>query len=209
MKGYFRSAWWGAIAAFSLVGCTTLPVSAPNISALLPKSADEPTQMVVTVQPSVLQEEGIPKHTGMMCRAYFFAGKDPVPMKASGDWTVIAFESPAGTSENPQGLYKVAAKDLETHYRKDVVGDSYVFWFPYETSEVAQLQLQGTLKLADGKEIKSSWLKLRLDPAQGMKGKSSPITSTTKPSKKESLAASTEPPTNSTDAGQEKAGQEK
>ncbi len=201
-------AWCGAIVFISVSGCTTLPVSVPNVSTLLPKSA-EPTQMVVTVQPSVLQEAGVPKHTGMMCRAYFFAGKDPVPMKVVGDWSVIAFESPEGSAENPQGLYRVAAKDLDTHYRKDVVGDSYVFWFPYETSEAAQLQLQGTLKLADGKEIKSSWLKLRLDPAQGMKGKSSPITSTSKPLKKESPTASTEPPANSTEAERAETVQEK
>jgi hypothetical protein len=161
--------------------------------------------MVVTVQPSILQEEGIPKHTGMMCRAYFFAGKDPVPMKVAGDWSVIAFESPEGSAENPQGLYKVAAQNLETHYRKDVVGDSYVFWFPYETSEAVQLQLQGTLKLKGGQEIKSSWLKLRLDPAQGMKGKSSPITSTSKPAKKDSSSTHSDPPTHSTDIEKEKA----
>jgi hypothetical protein len=175
-------------------GCTTLPVTKPDLAALLSREP-EPTQMVVTVQPSVLQEAGIPKYTGMMCRAYFFAGKDPVPVKVSGDWTCVAFESPEGTAENPQGLYRVPAKDMESHYRKDVVGHSYVFWYPYETNRPAQLQLQGRLKLSEGREIQSSWIKLKMEPAGGMAAEGEKKTA---PAEKSEGEAS--PPKNSTDA---------
>jgi hypothetical protein len=176
-------------------GCATLTVKTPSFASILPREP-EPTQMVVTVQPSVLQEGGIPKHTGMMCRAYFFAGKDPVPVKVVADWTCIAYEAPDGTPEKPQGLYRVAAADLSTHYRKDVVGDSYVFWLPYETDRPAPLQVQGRLKLASGKEIQSSWIKIKLEPAQGTKGKAKEDVGT-------STAKEPTPPANSTDRADE------
>lgn len=181
-----------------LTGCTTLPVKTPSLASLLPSST-EPTQVVLTVQPSVLQEAGIPKHTGMMCRAYFFAGKDPAPIKVAGDWTFIAYEEPEGSPDKPQGLYRVADKEMENHYRKDVVGDSYVFWFPYETSEAVQLQLRGTLKLAGGRELTSTWVKMKLDPAQGGKNLPPSATSTSKNPSEPASAEGTAPPVHSTE----------
>ena len=152
------------------VGCAGLPTSGVPTDTIVqkkkaPRKHGDPNQIVLTANPCWLQDADKPTHTGLFCRMYFFDGNDPIPLSINGELQVIAYDAAKeGSPEKPQGIYKVATEELGRHYRPDVVGDSYVFWFHYQTTEVADLQIQATLKLKNGKEVTSGWVKIQLDP---------------------------------------------
>lgn len=154
------------IGAPSLVGCAGLPKDVEEVKKKPKKPHGNPTQIVLTANPCWLQDNNNqPTQTGLFCRMYFFQGNDPIPLSIAGDLKVTAFDaSKGGSPEKPQGVYHVANGELGKHFRPDVVGDSYVFWFHYQTTEVANLEVQATLKLKNGKEITSGSVKVQLDP---------------------------------------------
>lgn len=154
------------IGVSSLVGCAGLPKELEEVKKKPKKPHGNPTQIVLTANPCWLQDNNNqPTQTGLFCRMYFFQGNDPIPLSIVGDLKVTAFDaSKGGSPEKPQGVYHVANGDLGRHFRPDVVGDSYVFWFHYQTTEVADLEVQATLKLKNGKEITSGSVKIQLDP---------------------------------------------
>jgi hypothetical protein len=145
-----------------LVGCVHLPVA--DLSHVLPTSTPA-SQMVVTAHPCWLEEAGRPAHTGLYCRFYFFAGDDPKPVQVRGDLSVVAFEDGQPEGAPPKGQYAVLGKDIKTHLRADVVGDSYVFWFDYATDKPADIRLQATLKCGSD-ELTSPWIAVHLDPTE-------------------------------------------
>lgn len=165
-------------AALALAGCEHLSV---RDLVVLPLSADAkpPTQLAMTVQPCWLAGEKKVEYSGVYCRMYFFDEKDPAALLANGDLTVVAYDEDADLDPNqPHGLYRVGADEMAGHYRKDVVGHSYVFWFHYQTDKPVNLRIQARFKPAAGEEIVSQWVRTKLDPASKESPPQPPVHST-------------------------------
>lgn len=122
--------------------------------------------MVVVLTPSRMEEHGQGSRQGMLCRVYFFHGEDPIPVRAKGDLVFTAFDhSRGGKNREPDGKYEIKADELASHLRKDIVGDSYLFWFPYEPMQKTQVSLQGTFQSTSGPEVQSGVVAMEMLPA--------------------------------------------
>lgn len=179
---------WLWCLALALPGCTLTPKHLP--SAVTRHWATEPTRMVMVLAPTQMEQNGVPVHQGMMCRVYFFHEKDPIPVLADGDVVITAYEQPAredgdvgvadDSGENgavaptvaaardlnrpPDGLYQIPASELPGHVRKDIVGDSYLFWLPFDPKGKTQVLVQGFLKTRSGEQLTSGVVSLELEP---------------------------------------------
>jgi hypothetical protein len=125
----------------------------------------EPTSMVVTVSPSMMFELGKGEQRGMLSRVYFFRGDDPVPVKVSGELTFVAYDTKKGDSNRPpDGVYTVSADSLGQHYRKDVVGPSYVCWLGYEPQQETQILVQARFRSSQKTELVGKVVSVDLQP---------------------------------------------
>lgn len=132
----------GSVALLSLAGCTW------NQSFLhLPSfgKAPTPTRMVMTCSEIPLESDGKPVHQGMLCRVYFFAGDGAYPVPANGALSFKMIDPvKGGPGRTPDGIYTVSAEEMPLHLRRDIVGDSYVFWLPYEPEMKTKVSLEAS-----------------------------------------------------------------
>lgn len=151
-----------AMLVLLVAGCA----STSHLTAKVPwKKFPEPTRMVLMVTPSTAEGTSYSIHPGLMCRAYFFFGKDPRPVQVKGDLCFTAYDrvnpNPDGS---PQGKYVIPADELDKHLRRDVVGDSYVFWLPFDPPTETQVLVQGEFTPKHGNPIVSSGVSVELSP---------------------------------------------
>ena len=64
----------------------------------------------------------------------------------------------------PDGLYEIPADHLPSHLRKDIVGDSYLFWLPFQEPSATSVVVQGRFETAKGREVVSSIVSVDLKP---------------------------------------------
>ena len=134
------------------VGCAGLPLETTGKPKSPPKKMGTPTQIVLTANACWMQVTETRGQSGFFCRMYFFDGDDPVPISINGELNVVAFDAAKdGSPEKPQGVYTVKSEEMNRHYRPDIVGDAYAFWFQYHTTEPVDLQVQATLTLKTAK----------------------------------------------------------
>jgi hypothetical protein len=146
------------------LGCTLTSELVSKTTAWLP--AQYPTRMVLVVNQTRMDENGSASHQGMLCRAYFFHEDDPVPVKPVGDLVFTAYDqSRQGENRPPEGLYEISEADLPNHLRPDIVGASYLFWFPYEPAQKTQMAIQGKLTLPNKQVVSSGVVALEMLPA--------------------------------------------
>lgn len=154
------------MAAGALAGCAH-HVDASRVLFWKHKEYRQPTKMVVVLSAARLEEDGKPRHQGMYARVYFFDGDDPIPVTANGKLTFIAYDQSKGTNKDrsPDGVYEIERERLPNHLRRDIVGDSYVMWLPYEPAQKTQVVVVGTFDGGDGKKVESSLVSIELVPA--------------------------------------------
>lgn len=156
-----------ALCAFS--GCAT--TSAWTMVAKPWKKHHPPTRMVLMVTPSPVEGPGFKVHNGLICRAYFFAGKDAEPVQLKGgDIVFTAYDRSNPDPQQPDGLYEIPESDMPKHLRKDIVGDSYVFWLPFNSDAASHVLVQGELKLPNGEVITSSAVSVELNSQSPLHG---------------------------------------
>lgn len=129
------------------------------------KSPEKATRMVLMLTPSSVESAGRTVHPGMMCRAYFFSGKTAKPVQVDGKVVFTAYDRGKPDGSPPDGIYEIAPEELSKHLRQDIVGDSYVFWLPFEPAQATQVLVQGQLVYKDGTEITSSAVAVEMNPA--------------------------------------------
>jgi hypothetical protein len=109
---------------------------------------DKPTQMLVTLTNWPLLADGEKVIPGVMARVYFFEEKQPAPVRVAADLEFAAYDHRgAGGSKEPFNKCTVAAAEMATHLRKDVVGESYLFWFACDQATSQQLVVNVTCRV--------------------------------------------------------------
>ena len=125
----------------------------------------KPTRMVLLLAPAPVKDNGHGPHQGILCRVYFFAGAEPTPMKVKGDLAFSAYDRSKPLEKRPpDGLYEIPADRLPSHLRKDIVGDSYLFWLPFQSPDATGAIVQGRFETAKGHEVVSSIVSVDLMP---------------------------------------------
>jgi hypothetical protein len=153
------------IVALALVvcGCATSG-SSDRFSAL--KRPAKPNRMVLLASASQMENNGQAPEPGMLCRIYFFEGSNPNPVKVSGDFELTAIDrSLPAAAGKPHGVYRVPAEQLPQHLRKDIVGNSYLFWLPYQPKQKTQLVVQGRFRSSKGADVVTSLTSVDLAPS--------------------------------------------
>ncbi|MFO0944699.1 MAG: hypothetical protein U1D30_01940 [Planctomycetota bacterium] len=154
----------GMLLVTTLAGCASSPPALVEKIPFLPQK--EPDRMVVVLSPSRMEELGQGSRQGMLCRVYFFHGEDPVPVRAKGDLVFTAYDqSKGGKNREPDGKYEIKAEELASHLRKDIVGDSYLFWLPYEPTAKTQMSLQGRFNPPGREEFSSGVIAMEMVPS--------------------------------------------
>ena len=125
-----------------------------------------PTRMVLTLTQTPLEQNYTPVANGVICRVYFFVGKNAFPVHADGEMLLTAFDTskPISATRKPDGVYHIEAEKLSGHYRKDTIGDSYVFWLPYEPQVKSQIIFEASFTNSDGTVIKGSPISVEMEP---------------------------------------------
>lgn len=128
-----------------------------------------PNRMIVSVAPNYIEKDGFPFHQGMYVRAHFFLNDEPVTMPAEGEMTFIAYDKSKGdptdgTNPTPVGVYRITKDELPKHQRKDIIGDSYIFWLPYEPSGPTQMVVNANFKPKYGEAFTSEPSIVHLTP---------------------------------------------
>jgi hypothetical protein len=138
--------------------------------ALFGKRKQQPTRMVLLISPSRAEDAVTPAQQGMMCRAYFFAGENPHPVEVDGDVAFTAYDrANPDINRKPDGVFQIPADRLPSHLRRDIVGNSYLFWLPYEPADSTQMLVQGKLQLSKRDALTSSVVSVDLSPAVSAK----------------------------------------
>lgn len=143
-------------------GCVHLPTT--DMVALPVFSQAVPDEMVVTVSPMPLENEDRQRHQGLFCRVYFFANKEPIPIKTRGKLTAVATDSRLA-SDDTTSTFAVEASEFRDHERKDLVGECYVFWFPYEPKEDCDLNVHLTFQATGSDRTIHQSVQIHLSPS--------------------------------------------
>ena len=138
------------VVGWSLMGCATDGLQRWNVVSRL--RGARPDRLVVTASSSPLEDSNGQRHQGMLCRLYFFDGDDPQPVRVKGDLDLTAVDSKK-RSDVPKAKYAVPADKLASHLRKDLVGDSYLFWLPSPDQEPGRVLVRACFRPA-GKRVK-------------------------------------------------------
>lgn len=115
---------------------------------------------VETIQQSIVQ--------GFMVRAYFFRGDNPEPVQVAGNllFTVTDPKTAAGQAGQHNGIFQIPGDQLAKHFRPDVLGDSYLFWLPYDPPESSNVIVEARFLAKGEKEILDSGVnRIELMPA--------------------------------------------
>jgi hypothetical protein len=145
-----------------LTGCVATPKLSLDARQWLLRP---PTRMAIGVTPNHLERDGMPFHQGMFCRIHFFVEEEPVPVAADGDLQILAFDrGKNGDDPTPVGQYVITAAEIDKHRRKDMIGDAYVFWLPYEPEKSTQMLVSATFKPKNGNPFSASPTVLHLTP---------------------------------------------
>lgn len=129
-------AWLGLILA---MGCE---MTKNTLYKQFEKPCFAPTRMVVLASPLPLEQLGVAQQ-GILCRIYFFLNENPIPIQVNGDMRFVAYDRLHPNEDGtPIGVYEISAEDMENHRRKDVVGESYVFWLPYQPPTMTHVYIQ-------------------------------------------------------------------
>ena len=149
----------------AIAACLVMTSGCASSGLFGPKTG-HPDKIVLLLTPSRLENAGEAPRQGMMCRSYFFKDNDPTPMKVKGDLVLTAFDrgrhQPNGP---PEGLYQIPESKLANHYRKDIVGASYLFWLPYDPQDDTQMVVQGFFRSKKGREVESGLVAVDLTPS--------------------------------------------
>ena len=156
-----------AIVAICLAGCAS--TSSMLTSYKLMTGYAEPTRILTLLSPMSIGNGGKGLLQGMMCRVYFFREEGSPPIKVSGELVVTAHDpkNPIVDKAGKQvanGVYMVDAQRLPGHMRRDQVGDSYVFWFPYEPKEESEIIVKVAFKSDTNRELEGNPVVINLKP---------------------------------------------
>ncbi|HVJ79620.1 MAG TPA: hypothetical protein VNC50_01010 [Planctomycetia bacterium] len=118
-----------------LAGCASLP-SAPSLSDPMAVFRKAPVKMVVNLSQTHLEKDSMPYHQGMVATVYFFDADERNSLAVDGDIHFVAYDKAKhGDEPKPVGEYDIPAAKLQTHKKKDLIGDTYTFWLPYEPEQ--------------------------------------------------------------------------
>jgi hypothetical protein len=161
---------WIAISlTASCLGCTTLPTTTA-FKQKWESMQRRPNRLIVSVAPNFIEKDGFPFHQGMYVRVHFFLNDEPLTMVAEGEMTFVAYDKSkngdplAGGDLQPVGVYRIAADELPKHLRKDIIGDSYIFWLPYEPETPTQMVVNASFKPKYGEPFTSEPSVVHLTP---------------------------------------------
>jgi hypothetical protein len=161
---------WIAISlTASCLGCTTMPTTTA-FKQKWESMQRRPNRLIVSVAPNFIEKDGFPFHQGMYVRVHFFLNDEPLTMVAEGEMTFVAYDKSkngdplAGGDLQPVGVYRIAADELPKHLRKDIIGDSYIFWLPYEPETPTQMVVNASFKPKYGEPFTSEPSVVHLTP---------------------------------------------
>jgi hypothetical protein len=150
--------------AATLVGCATPSVEV--FKHTYEKLKRRPNRLIVSVAPNYIEKDGFPYHQGLLVRVHFFLNEEPIPMRAEGTIRFVAYDkSKMGDGEpEPVGIYVIKPEDLPKHLRKDIIGESYVFWLPYEPAAPTQVVVNASFQPTYGDLISTEPSTVHLSP---------------------------------------------
>ena len=161
---------WIAISlTASCLGCTTMPMTTA-FKQKWESMQRRPNRLIVSVAPNYIEKDGFPFHQGMYVRVHFFLNDEPLTMVAEGDMTFVAYDKSkngdplAGGDPQPVGIYRIASDELSKHLRKDIIGDSYIFWLPYEPETPTQMVVNASFNPKYGEPFTSEPSVVHLTP---------------------------------------------
>jgi len=139
--------WIAVFFAALSVGCTSPATMSVTLKETWEKIKRRPNRLIVSASPNYIEKDGFPFHQGLFVRAHFFINDDPITMQADGEMTFTVYDKAKnGETPTPVGLYRISNEDMPKHLRKDIVGDSYVFWLPYEPETPTQMVVNASFR---------------------------------------------------------------
>jgi hypothetical protein len=158
-----RHALLTILAGAAGLGCTAMPKMPAKLADMGPASKTV-SHIVLSADQMQLEKDGMPHHQGMLCRAYFFPGSDEIPVRISGDVVFTYYDMANGEQSEPVGKYGITPEMLPGHYRKDVVGHSYVFWLPCEPPAKTKMRVVAAFHSASCPPVASKPVEVELMP---------------------------------------------
>jgi hypothetical protein len=138
--------WTAICLAAASMGCTTTGMTTAFRNSW-ESMKRRPNRMIVSVAPNFVERDGFPFHQGMLVRVHFFLNDEPITMRADGEMTFVAYDKGKnGDNPTPVGLYRISNEEMLKHLRHDIVGDTYVFWLPYEPESPTQMVVNASFK---------------------------------------------------------------
>ncbi len=167
-----------ALGLLLAAGCSSLGTM-HQVGKLPLMGGKAPTRILMLLSQAAQQDGNQPKVQGMMCRIYFFEGANPKPIHVDGELVVNVYDTKfpneaksdaavATTAVKPTAMFPVHKSKLPHHLRSDIVGDSYVFWFPYEPREATRLMVEAHFKPTAGHELVSNKVAIDIGPLSEM-----------------------------------------
>lgn len=154
-----------AALALPMVGCGCLDWALHSTERIGIHHIGTPNKLLVLLTPQQMKINGAADRQGMMCRVYAFEAGNPVPIQIQGDLSFTAFDQTrTAANRQPDGKYEIPADKLASHMRKDMVGQSYLFWLPYDPVMKTQMSVQAKFTDQAGHEVISDVVTLELEP---------------------------------------------